>query len=86
MTCILQLIAMYNAQGFTVLKFCTDSEPIRLSLATPLDLLHTSITHTTPDSHCHKAERHIQEIDKKVIINLKNYVADCINLTSQSDS
>ena len=48
MTCILQLIAMYNAQGFTVLKFCTDSEPICLSLATPLGLLHTSITHTTP--------------------------------------
>ena len=99
MTCILQLISMYNAQGFTVLKFCTDSEPICLSLATPLGLLHTSITHTTPDSHCHKAERHIQEIDKKVItilesleyvlptkfiINLKKYVADCINLTSQS--
>ena len=56
-------------------------------------------SYTTPDSHCHKAERHIQEIDKKVItilesleyalptkfiINLKKYVADCINLNSQS--
>ena len=46
MTCIKQLIAMYKAQGYVVRKF---------------PFLHASITHTTPDSHCHKAERHIQE-------------------------
>jgi hypothetical protein len=97
--CIRRLIATYNAQGHLVSSFCSDSEPICLSLATDLGLLQADITHTTPDSHCHKVERTIQQIDQKaitvlesipyhlptkLILYLKKYCADCINLTSQS--
>jgi hypothetical protein len=75
------------------------SEAVCLLLATPLDLLRTHITHTTPDAHCHKVERAIQQIDQKatlilkslpsflqtkLILNLKKYCGDCINLISSS--
>ena len=79
--------------------FCSDSEAICLSLATPLGLLHAHITHTTPDAHCHRVERAIQQIVQKaidileslpfhlppkLILYLKKYCADYINLTSSS--
>ena len=58
-----QLIATYNSRGHQVTALCSDSEAICRSLATPLGLLHAHITHTTPDAHCHKVERAIQQID-----------------------
>ena len=93
------LIATYNSRNHRVTAFCSDSEAICLSLATPLGLLQAHITHTTPDAHCHKVERAIQQIDQKaiaileslpyhlppkLILYLKKYCADCINLTSSS--
>jgi len=93
------LIATYNARGHHIKAFCSDSEAICLSLATPLGLLGTHITHTTPDAHCHKVERAIQQIDQKATaileslpyclptklkLYLKKYCADCINLISSS--
>ena len=89
----------YNARRHQVFAFNSDSEAICLSLATPLGLLHAHITHTTPDAHCHKVERSIQQIDQKAtaileslpyilptkfILYLKKYCADCINLTCSS--
>ena len=97
--CICRLISIYNAQGHHISSFCSDSEAICKSLATPLGLLHAHITHTPPDDHCHKVERYIQQIDKKVIairealpyilppkytIYAKSYVAHCMNITPQS--
>ena len=94
-----QIIASYNARGHHITAFCSDSEAICLSLATPLGLYHAHITHTTPDAHCHKVERAIQQIDQKaiaileslpyflppkLILYLKKYCADCINLTCSS--
>jgi hypothetical protein len=94
-----QIISSYNARGHHITAFCSDSEAICLSLATPLGLFHAHITHTTPDAHCHKVERAIQQIDQKaiaileslpyflppkLILYLKKYCADCINLTSSS--
>ena len=94
-----QLIATYNSRGHQVTSLCSDSEAICRSLATPLGLLRAHITHTTPDAHCHKVERAIQQIDQKVtavleslpyflptnlILYLKKYAADCINLTCSS--
>jgi len=94
-----QLIATYNSRGHHVKAFCSDSEAICTSLATPLGLLQAHITHTTPDAHCHKVERAIQQIDQKaiailealpyylppkLILYLKRYSADCINLTCSS--
>jgi len=93
------LIATYNARGHHIKAFCSDSESICLSLATPLGLLRTYITHTTPEAHCHKVERAIQQMDHKataileslpyflptmLILYLKKYCADCINLISSS--
>jgi hypothetical protein len=87
-----QLIATYNSRGHQVTAICR-------SLATPLGLLRAHITHTTPDAHCHKVERAIQQIDQKatavleslpyflptnLILYFKKYAADCINLTSSS--
>jgi hypothetical protein len=94
-----QLIATYNSRGHHVTALCSDSEAICRSLATPLGLLRAHITHTTPDAHCHKVERAIQQIDQKatavleslpyhlptnLILYLKKYAADCINLTCSS--
>jgi hypothetical protein len=94
-----QLIATYNSRGHQVTAICSDSEAICRSLATPLGLLRAHITHTTPDAHCHKVERAIQQIDQKatavleslpyflptnLILYLKKYAADCINLTCSS--
>jgi len=94
-----QLIATYNSRGHQVAALCSDSEAICRSLATPLGLLRAHITHTTPDAHCHKVERAIQQIDQKatavleslpyhlptnLILYLKKYAADCINLTCSS--
>ena len=94
-----QLIATYNSRGHQVTALCSDSEAIGRSLATPLGLLRAHITHTTPDAHCHKVERAIQQIDQKatavleslpyflptnLILYLKKYAADCINLTCSS--
>jgi hypothetical protein len=59
------LMATYNSRRHSVTAFCSDSEAICLSLATPLGLFHAHITHTTPDPHCHKVERTIQQIDQK---------------------
>jgi len=96
MTCLEELIATYNARSHHVKAFCSDSEAICRSLATPLGLFHAHITHTTPDAHCHKVERAIQQIDQEaiaileslpfflpthLILYLKRYCADCINLT-----
>jgi len=53
MDCLEQLIASYNARGHLVTSYCSDSEAICQSLATPLGLLNALITHTTPDKHCH---------------------------------
>ena len=93
------LIATYIARGHYIKAFCSDSEAICLSLATPLDLLSTRITHITPDAHCHKVERAIQQIDQKVtaileslhyclptklILYLKKHCGDCINLIISS--
>ena len=92
-------LSAYNSGNHRVTAFCSDSEAICLSLATPLGPLHAHITHTTPDAHCHKVERAIQQIDQKtiaileylpyhlppkLILYLKKYCADCINLTSSS--
>jgi len=66
-----QLIANYNSRGHHVKAFCSDSEAICTSLATPLGLLQAHITHTTPDAHCHKVERAIQQIDQKAIAILE---------------
>ena len=97
--CLRRLISIYNSQGHIVSSFCSDSEAICLALATDLGLLQADITHTTPDSHCHKVERMIQQIDQKaitilesipyhlptkLILYLKKYCADCINMTAQS--
>jgi hypothetical protein len=99
MTSLEELIATYNARNHHVTAFCSDSEAICRSLATPLGLFHAHITHTTPDAHCHKVERAIQQIDQKaitileslpfflpthLILYLKRYCADCINLTCSS--
>jgi len=99
MSCLEQLIAIYRSRRHHVKAFCSDSEAICLSLATPLGLLQAHITHTTPDAHCHKVERAIQQIDQKaiaileslpfflptkLILYLKKYCADCINLTCSS--
>ena len=82
--------------GHQVTALCSDSDAICRSLATPLGLLCVHITRTTPDAHCHKVERAIQQIDQKatavleslryflptnLILYLKKYAADCINLT-----
>jgi len=79
-----QVIATYNSRG-------------HLQLLSDYSILH--ITHTTPDAHCHKFERAIQQIDQKaiailealpyflpskLILYLKKYSADCINLTCSS--
>ena len=45
------LISTYNARGHPITAFCSDSAAICLSLATPLGLLRTHITHTTPDAN-----------------------------------
>jgi len=99
LSCITELIALYNAHGHFVLGFCSDSEAICQSLATPLGLLKAKISHTTPDSHCHKVERAIQQMDQKVIaqlsslpyilpgnliLNAKKACADAMNLTPSS--
>ena len=65
MVSLKHLIATYNSRSHRVTAFCSDSEAICLSLATPLGLLQAHITHTTPDAHCHKVERAIQQIDQK---------------------
>ena len=74
-------------------------EPICQSLTVPIGFLQSSITFTTPDAHCHKVERAIQQIDQKVIATLaamtyvlppslvlyaKKYCADFINTTPPS--
>jgi hypothetical protein len=99
MTCLEELIATYNARSHHVKALCSDSEAIYRSLATPLGLFHAHITHTTPAAHCHKVERAIQQIDQMaitileslpfflplhLILYLKRYCADCINLTCSS--
>ena len=65
----------------------------------PLGLLHCSISHTTPDMHCHKVERVTQVIDNKavavlaglpyrlsptLILHLKAFIANQLNHTAQS--
>ena len=69
------------------------------SLLSPLSVCSMLISLTTPDPHCHKVERAIQQIDRKAnaileslpfflptnfILYLKKYCADCINLTCSS--
>jgi hypothetical protein len=49
----------YNARKLPVTKFCSDSDAICCSLATPLGLFHAHITHSTPDAQCHKVEHAI---------------------------
>ena len=97
--CVTQLISIYNARGHQIKSFCTDSEPICQSLTTPLGLLHCSISHTTPNMHCHKVERVTQVIDNKavavlaglpyrlsptLILHLKAFIANQLNHTAQS--
>ena len=97
--CLRQLISLYNSEGYPVLSFCSDSEAICQSLTIPLGLLQASISFSTPDAHCHKVERAIQQIDQKVVATLaampyvlpphlilyaKRFCADAINLTPQS--
>jgi hypothetical protein len=97
--CVTQPISIYNARGHQIKFFCTDSEPICESLTTPLGLLHCSISHTTPDMHCHKVERVTQVIDNKavavlaglpyrlsptLILHLKAFIANQLNHTAQS--
>jgi hypothetical protein len=99
MSCLEQLIAVYRSRRHQVKAFCSDTEAICLSLATPLGLLQAHITHTTPDAHCYKVERAILQMDQKataileslpyflptkLILYLKKYCADCINLTCSS--
>jgi len=90
-----QLIATYNSRGHHVKAFCSDSEAICTSLATPLRLLQAHIKHTTPDAHCHKVEQIDQKaiailealpyfLPSKLILYLKKYSVDCINLSCSS--
>ena len=84
MTCLEELIATYNARSHHVTAFCSDSETICRSLATPLGLFHAHITHTTPDAH-QKAIIILESLPfflpTHLILYLKRYCADCINLT-----
>ena len=72
MVSLKHLIATYYSRNHRVTAFYSDSEAICLSLATPLGLLHAHITDTTPDAHCHKVERAIQQIDQKAIAILES--------------
>ena len=91
--CVSQLISIYNARGHQIKYFCTDLESICQSLTTPLGILHCSISHTTPDMHCHKV------IDNKavavltglpdrlsptLILHFKAFIANQLNHTAQS--
>jgi len=82
MTCLEELIVTYNARNHHVTAFCSDSEAICHSLATLLGLFHAHITHTTPDAHCHKVERAIQQIGQKATTILEGAVS--IASTSRS--
>ena len=99
MVTIHELVSLYNSEGYAIKSFCSDAEPICQSLTFPIGFLQSSITFTTPDAHCHKVERAIQQIDQKVVAVLaampyvlpphlilyaKKYCADSINLTPQS--
>lgn len=99
MECVTQLIAIYNSRGYKVRSLCSDSEATCQSLTTSLELIGCSISHTTPDIHCHKVERVIQEIGQKAVairaglhyhlppsltLHLWKYCADEINLTAQA--
>ena len=46
MTCLEELIVTYNARNHHVTAFCSDSEAICHSLATPLGLFHAHTTRT----------------------------------------
>ena len=44
---------------------CSPFAPTQNPSANPWQLHNVKITHTTPDSHCHKVERAIQQMDEK---------------------